>query len=130
MSVVTRETPATVYVDGVEVGYGSIAYVDVSATQPLPSTKVSCSTSVMYIDSSAVPLQFCWVDTVTGMFSGVVRRTISVPVYVGDVEVGKASIEVVDSFGMPTTMSMLLILPIIAILYLIIRTVKHLRGRT
>jgi hypothetical protein len=127
--IMIRETPVSVYVDGVEVGYGSIVYVDESATQLLPTTKLSCSTTMAYIDDEAVPLRFCWSDTVAGLFSGVVRRAINVPVYIGEVEVGKASIEVVDSFGMSSTMFILLLLPIMAILYIVSSTVKRLRGR-
>jgi hypothetical protein len=128
MGVVTRETPVDVYIDSECVGYGSIVYEDGSAVHIAPYTVTRCSVTQILIDSVAVPMQFCWGDVVTGVFGGVVKRVVEAKVYVGEVEVGKASIEVVDSFSASALTYMLVFSLFIALLRLVGSMVKRVRG--
>jgi hypothetical protein len=128
MPTTVREAPEIVYLGNEYRGYGSLRYVDVSATHLLPHVTRSCSETNMYIDSNAVPVYFCWDDTVTSWFGYTVKRNIHADVYVGDAKVGEANIEVVDSFGSSTLSYMLMLIMVMAIIMIIRYIARRMRG--
>jgi hypothetical protein len=111
-----KTTPVSVYIGDEPVGSGSLAYDDKIAHSLIPYTARHCDETPVYIGSGVVPLQFCWDDTVTGWYGGTAKRVVDVPVYVGESEVGRASIEVEDSFGMSILIPLLVLLMMITII--------------
>jgi hypothetical protein len=117
-----KATPVFVYIGNELVGSGSLVYDDKSAHSLIPYTARHCDETPVYMGSDVVPLQFCWDDTVTGWYGGTAKRAVDIPVYVGESEVGGASIEVEDSFGT----SILILLLTFLMLITIITTVVNL----
>jgi hypothetical protein len=127
---VVKTTPVAVYIGEEPVGSGELAYDDKSAHALTPHTVRHCDETPMYIGSDVVPLYFCWDDTVTGSYAGTVKRTIDVPVYIGESEAGRASIEVEDSFGMASfTSPITSLIPFVILITAIVIVVKSLRPR-
>ena len=114
-----KTTPVDVYVGDELVGSGSLAYDDKSAYSLIPYTARHCDETPVYIGSDVVPLQFCWDDMVAYSFGGVSRRVLSVPVYLGDIPVGSAVVEVYDSYSIdlssPIFIAMLLVVVMMTI---------------
>ena len=94
-----KTTPVAVYLGEELLGSGELAYDDKSAHALIPYTDRHCDETPIYIGSDVVPLYFCWDDTVTSWYAGTVKRVVDVPVYIGESEVGRASVEIEDSFG-------------------------------
>ena len=118
-----KTTPVTVYLGEELFGSGELAYDDKSAHALTPYTARHCDETPMYIGSDVVPLYFCWDDTVTSFYTGTVKRTMDIPVYIGESEIGRASIEVEDSFGMITftplftsLISLIMLITVVAIM--------------
>jgi len=114
-----KTTPVAVYVDGNLVGSGSLAYDDKSALSLVQLVARHCDGTSAYIGDTVVPVQFCWDDMVAGLFGGVSRRVLSVPVYLGDISAGSAVVEVYDSYGVAlsslVSMAMCLVVAVTAI---------------
>jgi hypothetical protein len=117
-------TPVDVYIGDELVGSGSLAYDDKSAHSLIPYTARHCDETPVYIGSDVVPLQFCWDDTVTGLYGGTAKRAMDIPVYIGESEVGRASIEVEDSFGTMSLIPLLMLLIPIAIITIVVELAK------
>jgi hypothetical protein len=94
-----KTTPVTIYVDGYLVGSGSLAYDDKSSLSLVQLVARHCDGTSAYIGDTVVPVQLCWDDMVAGLFGGVSRRVLSIPVYLGDIAAGSAVVEVYDSYG-------------------------------
>ena len=120
-----KTTPVSVYIGGELVGSGELAYDDKSAHSLIPYTARHCDETPVYIGSDVVPLQFCWDDTITGWYGGTDKRVMDIPVYVGESEVGRASIEVEDSSGMSILIPLLMILMMITIITTVVELMKH-----
>jgi len=97
-----KTTPVKIYVGGEYVGYGKLAYDDRSAFGLYPRVEKHCDESSIYIEDNVISLKFCWNDIVTSWLGGSVRRTLNIPVYIGDTEVGSATVEIEDSSGSST----------------------------
>jgi hypothetical protein len=117
-------TPVDVYIGDELVGSGSLAYDDKSAHNLIPYTARHCDETPVYIGSDVVPLQFCWDDTVTSWYGGTAKRAMDIPVYIGESEVGRASIEVEDSFGTMSLIPLLMLLIPIAIITIVVELAK------
>jgi hypothetical protein len=84
----------------------------------------------VYIGSDVVPLYFCWDDIVAGWHAGTVKRAMDIPVYIGESEIGRASIEVEDSFGMALFAPLFtLLIPLIMLATVIAVVVKPIMAR-
>jgi len=117
-----KTTPVSIYVGDNLVGSGGLAYDDKSAYSLLPYTTRHCDETPVYIGSDVVPLRFCWDDTVTSWYGGTAKRAMDIPVYIGELEAGRASIEVEDSSGG----SVLVLILLFAMLTIVITTVENL----
>jgi hypothetical protein len=127
---IVKTTPVIVYLGEELIGSGELAYDDRSAHALTPYTVRHCDETPVYIGSNVVPLYFCWDDTVTSWATGTVKRTMDIPVYIGDSEVGRASIEVEDSFGMVTfTPIITLLIPLIMLIIVVAVVAKPLTAR-
>jgi hypothetical protein len=118
-----KTTPVSVYIGGELVGSGELAYDDKSAHSLLPYTARHCDNTPVYIGSDVVSLQLCWDDTITGWYGGTAKRAMDIPVYVGELEVGRASIEVEDSSGTSIFILLLTILMMITIITTVVNLV-------
>jgi len=94
-----KTTHVNVYVKDELVGSGELAYDDRLALSVSPYTVRHCDESTIYIGDAVVPLQFCWDDIVASWFGGVVKRTMEMPVYLGDILAGSAVVDVYDSYS-------------------------------
>jgi hypothetical protein len=103
-----KTVPVSISVDSELVGSGELAYNDLSHVSLLPTTIRHCDETPIYVDSDEYgSLSFCWDDIVSQGFGGTAERELSIPVYVGDVEVGSAVIRISDSYSADLiTMSM------------------------
>jgi hypothetical protein len=119
-----KTTPVAVYIGEELVGSGELVYDDKSAQALIPYTARHCDETPMYIGSDAVPVYFCWDDTVTGWYGGTAKRVMDVPVYIGESEVGRASIEVEDSSGMSILMPLLSFIMLITAVAIAVKLVK------
>jgi hypothetical protein len=81
----------------------------------------------VYIGSDVVPLYFCWEDTVTSWRAGTVKRAMDIPVYIGESEVGRASIEVEDSFNVAVLTQLLSIIMLTAVITAVVKSLTILR---
>jgi hypothetical protein len=115
-----KPTPVTVYIDGVPVGTGALLYNDLSLPLLFPAVTYHCDETPVYIDNEVVPLVLCWDDIVALGFGGLVEREINVPVYVGSVEVGSATIRVSDSYATDLIATLMFTAMLIPVLILII----------
>jgi hypothetical protein len=120
-----KTTPVSVYIGGELVGSGKLAYDDKSAHSLIPYTARHCDNTPVYIGSDVVPLRFCWDDTVTTWYGGTDKRVMDIPVYVGESEVGRASIEVEDSSGTSILIPLLMILMMITIITTVVELMKR-----
>jgi len=111
-----KTTPISVYIVDELVGSGELAYDDKSAHSLIPYTARHCDETPVYIGSDVVPLQFCWDDTVTSWYGGTAKRSMDIPVYIGELEAGRASIEVEDSSGTSILIQLLMFLMLITII--------------
>jgi hypothetical protein len=92
-----KTTPVSIYVDGVLIGSGELAYNDFSYAS-LTQTRIHhCDETPAHVDGVIVPLLLCWDDMVSTPLGGVTERELNIPVYVGDVEVGSATVKLSDS---------------------------------
>jgi len=116
-----KTTPVNVYVGEEQVGSGQLAYDDRSAISLAPYTVRHCDETPVYVGETTVPLQLCWDDTITSLFGGTARRALSVPVYLGDSEVGRATIEVLDSSG-SSLLALIMLIMMLAIVITLVRS--------
>jgi hypothetical protein len=121
-----KTTPVTVYLNEELFGSGELAYDDKSAQALTPYTVRHCDETPVYIGRYVVPLYFCWDDTVTSWYAGTVKRVMDVPVYIGELEVGRASIEVEDSFNMISLTPLLLLVMLISVIVIAVELVTSL----
>jgi hypothetical protein len=115
-----KPTPVTIYIDDVPVGTGTLLYNDLSLPSLFPAVTYHCDETPMYIDNEVVPLVLCWDDIVAWGFGGLTEREINVPVYVGSVEVGSATIRVSDSYATDLIATLMFTAMLIPVLSLII----------
>jgi len=119
-----KTTPVNVYVGEELVGSGELAYDDKSAISLLPYTARHCDETPVYVDEAVAPLQLCWDDVVTSFFGGTARRALSVPAYLGDSEVGRATIEVSDSSGI-SLLALIMLIMMLAIIAMLVRSLME-----
>jgi len=109
-----KTTPVEVLIAGEVVGSGELVYKDLSYPSLSFLRVKHCDETPMYVDASTVPVLFCWSDTVSSGLGGRVERTLEVPVYVGDTEVGYAVVRVQDSYS-PTLLTPLAVLVLVVL---------------
>jgi hypothetical protein len=97
--MVVKTAPVYIYIDGELIGFGELVYNDLSYASLLPTTIHHCDETPVYVDNEVVPLRFCWDDVVAKWFGGTLKKRLAVPVYVDDVKVGEATVELVDSYS-------------------------------
>jgi hypothetical protein len=122
-----KTTPVSIYVDDVLVGSGELAYNDVSSPALTPLTVRHCDETPAHVDDITVPLLLCWDDTVALGFGGAVERELNIPVYVGDVEVGSATVKLSDSHSADLTTVLISVAMISLLAGLIIRLVIRIK---
>ena len=115
-----KTTPVEVLIDGEVVGSGELAYKDLSYPSLSFLQVEYCDETPMYVDASTVPVLLCWGDTVSSGLGGSVERTLEVPVYIGNTEVGYAVIRVQDSYS-PALIDVLALLAVLAMAVLAVR---------
>jgi hypothetical protein len=115
-------TPVAVYLGEELLGSGELAYDDRSAISLAPYTARHCDETPVYVGEAVVPIRLCWDDVVTSHFGSTDTRVLDIPVYLGDSEVGRASIEISDSSGT----SLLTLIMLIAVFAIAITPVRSL----
>jgi len=107
-----KTTPVEVLIDGEVVGSGELAYKDLSYLSLSFLRVEHCDETPMYVGTSTGTVLFCWSDTVSSGLGGRVERTLKVPVYVEDTEVGYAIVRIQDSYS-PTLLTPLAVLAVV-----------------
>jgi hypothetical protein len=126
---VVKSVPVTVYIGIDAVGLGNLAYDDRSWPSLVPYVASHCDATPIAIDSDEVRLWFCWDDVVSDWQAGVVKKQVVVPVYIGETEVGKAYIEIEDSFSQAMLSTLITIMMTVAMITFAVRLVIALVAR-
>lgn len=127
-----KGVPVIVYIGNDAVGIGNLAYDDRSWPSLVPYVASHCDATPIAINNDVVQLWFCWDDVVSDWQAGVVKKQMVVPVYIGESEVGKAYIEIEDSFSQSMLSTLITIMMMVAMIIAVVRLIVALvakRGR-
>lgn len=118
-----KSVPVIVYIGNDAVGLGGLAYDDWSWPTLVPYATSHCDATPIVIDSDVVQLWFCWDDVVSDWQAGVVKKQVVVPVYIGEYLVGRAYIEIEDSFSQSMLLTLISMTMTVAMIIVVMRLI-------